>query len=171
MAEEPKHYVKESRAAFAKSVFEEEAAAFEKLKDLGGIILPRFYGTYKLIFPERELDDDKEVYVLLAGQLDGLPLSKIPVFTWTSDYEPRMIVRRIIEAVSQINNRGVFIPNGPDSRICVNRYTLDVWIHDFCFWCPTEECDRREEMQSLKRWFKREGYDSFVDDNFWKPYL
>jgi hypothetical protein len=32
-------------AVFAESVFEEEAAAFEKLQDLGGIIVPRFYST------------------------------------------------------------------------------------------------------------------------------
>jgi hypothetical protein len=109
--------------------------------------------------------------MLLVGQMDGLPLSEIPVFTWTSNYEPLTIVRRIIEAVSRINDRGVFIPNGPDSCICINRNTLDVSIYDFCFWSPAELCDRKKQMNRLKRLFKREEYDKFVDDSFWKPYL
>jgi hypothetical protein len=149
MVTKRKHYVKQSRAIFAKSVFQEEAAAFEKLQGLGGVAVPSFYGTYKLIFPERELEDDKEVYVLLVSWMEGVPLSKIPVFSWASDREPRTIVSRIIDAVSRINDRGVFIPNGPDSRICINRNTLEVLIIDLGFWCSAEECDRDIQMNLL----------------------
>jgi hypothetical protein len=78
---------------------------------------------------------------------------------------------RIIEAVIQINDKGVFIPNGPDSRICINRNTLDVSISDLCFWCSAEECNRKRQMKRLMRWLEYEEYDTFVEESFWKPYL
>jgi hypothetical protein len=162
--------VKQSRAAFAKSVFEEEAAAFEKLQGLGGTIVPEFYGKYKHSFPDRELDDDKTVYVLLVGRVEGLPLSKIPVLEWQSDIARGMVISRIITAVSQINERGVFIPNGPDGRICINKYTSGVSINNFLFWAAEEKCTREKQKERLLEWFEDEEYDTFIDDEFWKPY-
>jgi hypothetical protein len=73
---------------------------------------------------------------------------------------------RIIEAVIQINDKGVFIPNGPDSRICINRNTLEVLIIDLGFWCSAEECDRDIQMNLLLGWLKNEEYDTFVEESY-----
>ena len=95
-----------SPAKFSKIMFENEISAYHQLKSLQGKYVPIFQGHYHLVLPDRELNHDKVVYVVLLEYITGTPLSDIRIHSM--DHEAANdLWKKVLKATTFMHEAGV----------------------------------------------------------------
>ena len=73
----------EHRSALVNDLFQHELEAYVRLQDCQGDVIPKCYGGYTVEFSDRELDEDKNVNLILAERIRGKRLNEIKVWDTT----------------------------------------------------------------------------------------
>ncbi|KAH6848316.1 hypothetical protein B0I37DRAFT_161172 [Chaetomium sp. MPI-CAGE-AT-0009] len=171
----------EPDAEFEAAVWEEceknfncETQAYERLKDLQGKLMPRMYAHVRLVSPIPNVPQDLldspdtaryfEVKGVILEHIPGYPLSELP----TSRLAPSDtqlwpgIVQAAVDAVHEIDSRGVLNKNCAPYNIVVNSRSQTPFVVDFA------SCDFKEQL--IQRW-KDIGWmddDDDPDIEYWE---
>jgi len=100
------------------------------LKDCQGDIVPTCYGGYTLKFPERELDEDKNVNLILVERIHGNRLNEIPIWE-TTDVQKERIHDQVLSIMDKLNARGILLPWVEANQFILQRHSGKLFITDF----------------------------------------
>jgi serine/threonine protein kinase len=154
--------VKQDRKTFSTNKLLEEANAFFALRKYQGTYLPRCFGAYVMRFPERELQQDRNVGVLLVESIDGHLLSELPRYEF-AEFEARRLVESILKAIKVINDSGIFLPTALDERIVVDYIGRKIKVVDFLYQMDRSGCDVARQMSAVRTWLDECGYTGLIE--------
>ena len=97
-----------SRSAFAQRLFDNELRAYQCLRSIQGVHVPKYLGHFTINFNERELAEDRVVNVLMLDVIGGKSLKKAR--NELSPLERIHIRERVFEIVGFISQKKVFLP-------------------------------------------------------------
>jgi hypothetical protein len=79
------------------------------LKSLQGEKIARFLGRFTILFPERELPDDRKCKVLMLSVLEGTQIEYTPAAKLTK-VDPRLVRQQVLDTLNTIYQHNIFFP-------------------------------------------------------------
>ena len=99
------------------------------MKPLYGTYVPIHYGNYQAAFPERELERDKVVNVIMMEYVQGSKLSnKISdISSWTDD-EIDALLQQLYQSLDQIHALSVVHRDVRPDNVIIRKHGDPTWI-------------------------------------------
>ena len=97
------------------------------MKDLQGDVIPRCYGGYTVNFRERELDEDKNINLILVERIHGNRLNEIPIWEITKE----LIQKQVVGIMEKLNARGIMLPWVDATQFILQRHSGKLFVVDF----------------------------------------
>jgi len=110
-------------------MFENEASDYLTLKDCEEVI-PKCYGGYTVKFPDRELDEDKNINLILVEKINGKRLNELPVWE-TTDVQKKQIRNQVIGIMEKLNARGILLPEVSAKQFILQQHSGKLFVTDF----------------------------------------
>jgi hypothetical protein len=145
------------RHLWAESLFKKEVTAYSILKPYQGDVIPKCYGAYTISIPDRELEQDRQVQVLLVARIQGSRLSQTPSWKVT-DKQKSAIRARVPEIFEIVNRRGIFLPAVSADDILFERQTGRVLLIEFTRMIEEMEFYKETQNDSVEEFMMRLGY-------------
>lgn len=98
--------VLETRAQFCQRYFKNELSVYESLSAEQGNQIPICYGQYMLSYDDREIEEDRQISVLLVQVLEGNRLSECDPRQYTLD-QKRQVCRSVNEICATMHHEGI----------------------------------------------------------------
>lgn len=111
-------------------MFKKEADGYAKLKDCQGDIIPTCYGGYTINFPDRELDEDKNVNLLLVERIRGKRLSEIKVWE-TTDEQKEQIWNQVRAIMDRLKTHGILLPEVQSKQFVLQNHSRRLFVTNF----------------------------------------
>lgn len=111
-------------------MFEKEADGYAKLKDCQRDIVPKCYGGYTISFPDRELDEDKKVHLLLVERIRGKRLSEIKVWE-TTDAQKEQIWNQVRAIMDGLKTHGILLPEVQSKQFVLQNHSRRLFVTNF----------------------------------------
>jgi hypothetical protein len=100
------------------------------LKDLHGDVVPRCYGGYTVNFRERELDEDKNINLILVERIHGNRLNEIPIWEIT-EVQQEQIQKQVLGIMDKLNARGIMLPWVDATQFILERESGKLFVMEF----------------------------------------
>jgi hypothetical protein len=100
------------------------------LKDLQGDVIPRCYGGYTVNFRERELDEDKNINLILVERIHGNRLIDIPMWEMT-EVQQEQIHKQVLGIMDKLNARGIMLPWVDATQFILERESGKLFVMEF----------------------------------------
>jgi hypothetical protein len=97
------------RAEYSLRLFQNELRAYSELKFLQGKSIAKFLGYYDVTFPNRELDEDRKVKVLMLGVLHGTLLDETPAVK-IKNVDPKQVHANVLDTLQALYRHNIFFP-------------------------------------------------------------
>lgn len=88
------------------------------LKGLQGGKIAKFLGHFTVLFPERELPEDRKCKVLMLSVLEGTQIEYTPAAKLTQ-VDPRVVREQVLDILNTIYQHNVFFP-----RISLRKFLI-----------------------------------------------
>jgi hypothetical protein len=100
------------------------------LKDCQGDVIPRCYGGYTVNFRERELDEDKNINLILVERIHGKRLNEIPIWEIT-ELQQEQIQKQVFGIMDKLNARGIILPWVDATQFVLQRHSGKLFVMEF----------------------------------------
>jgi hypothetical protein len=126
-------------------MFYRQAEGYTALLPLHGTIVPKVYGVYQTFIPDRELKEDRTVFVLVREVIQGRSLQDLK--TWEAKYYGPKWRPEIEAAVAAVNSMDVYFWGGLEMLLRVTEKD-EVKFGDICGWqIDTGNADELKKRQ------------------------
>ena len=142
-----------------------------------GKSIPSCYGAFVITFPNREFEEDREVFVLLMDYIKGSCLRPTTIKNMKlSDAEKREISESVLQILKDIKDRGFLWPTVTNTNFIRSDLTKKVFAVDFSTVIDTV-CGKGRtpgkvfngQIQRVKKWLNEVGV--YVDCGTYDPLL
>ena len=100
------------------------------MKDCQGDVIPRCYGGYTVNFRERELDEDKNINLILVERIHGNRLNEVPIWEIT-EVQQQQIHKQVLSIMDKLNARGIMLPWVDATQFILQRHSGKLFVVDF----------------------------------------
>ncbi|CAN6666276.1 hypothetical protein TRVA0_038S00166 [Trichomonascus vanleenenianus] len=115
---------------------------YERLEDLQGKIIPKFYGSYTMKVPVNghPKHKDREIRVILREYIEGKGLNRVDPESLAQNQRQRLM-EKVIEAEQIFDNRGIGIMSNYSPSSVILTDGTDIQVVVSCFTCAIFDSD------------------------------